>query len=211
MNRLVRLISLVSLLALLLAACGASAAPTPAPGPTPTAIPGFKKLAGTGLELWLPDTFEGGQLSGDDLKLIVERLKTLGPEFEQTTKMLEANPDLYKLWAFDSRPGDTGFLTNVNVVSEKVLSVVDVETYLDAMVKQLPSQFKIQSRQLTTVNGQPAGQLISELTDFDAKQMIYILKRGSLIYAVTYTTSIGEFDRRRADFEQSIATFAEVP
>lgn len=194
-----------------LAACGAPAQPATPAGPTATPIPGFEKFEGKGMELWLPDSFEGGKLTGDDLQIIIDRLNELGPEFEQTTQAIKNNPDLYLLWTFDGPSAETGFLTNVNVTTEKVLSAIDLDAYLDAVEKQLPPQFVIKSRDIVTVAGQPAGRVETDLADFGARQLIYIIKHDNRIFAVTYTTASEEFDQRRASFEQSIQTFVEVP
>jgi hypothetical protein len=202
----------ITLLLMMLAACnGPVAAPAPTPAPTPTLRPGFKLFEGTGVALQLPDTFTGGKLTGEDFKLLLERLKTLGSDFDQTVKLLESNPDLYLLWAFDSNVGKSGFMTNVNVTTEKVMSFVSIDTYVDAVLKQLPAQFKVQSRDSVTIAGQPAGQLISEIAAFNSKQLMYILKYDNRIYAVTYSTGLNDFDGRRPQFEQSIQTFVERP
>lgn len=55
--------------------------PTAISHPKNTPIPGWEKFAGEGVELWLPESFEGGNLE-EDINAIVENLKKLGPDFE---------------------------------------------------------------------------------------------------------------------------------
>ena len=207
-----RFVFVTLILVFALAACNSpAAAPSPTPAPTPTLIPGFKLYEGTGVALQLPDTFNGGKLTGDDFQLLLERIKAMGPDFEQTAKLLESKPDLYLLWAFDSNVGQSGFMTNVNVTSEKVMSFMSLDTYVEAVLKQLPAQFKIQSRDSVTIAGQPARQLISEIAAYNSKQIMYILKYDNRIYAVTYSAGLNDFDERRPQFERSIQTFVETP
>ena len=99
---------------------------TPVPTATPTALAGWTKFEGSGIEMWLPDSFEGGDLE-NDLGVLVDKLKALGPEFESVAATIEANPAAFVLWAFDSDLGSSGYLTNVNVIQEQVVSAVTLD------------------------------------------------------------------------------------
>jgi hypothetical protein len=109
-----------------LSACGAS---QPDVGTLETAVPtfappeGWNKFEGEGIDVWLPNSYQGGNLE-KDLDVIVGRLETLGPEYEQIIQTIKANPSLFVLWAFDTYIGDTGFLTNMNITHEEVVSAV---------------------------------------------------------------------------------------
>lgn len=210
-NLLRRLTLLTCVILLAATACAAPSTPTPPPAPTAAPIPGFRLLEGSGVALQLPESYDGGKANSDDFKLVLERVKSLGSDFENIAKALEANPDLYLLWAFDSKVGPSGFLTNVNVTSEQVISAIGVETYAEAVRKQLPAQIEIQAQDDLTVAGQPAIRLISVMEQFNAQQSMYMLKRGNRIYIVTYSTGIDEFEPRLKQFEQSIQTFTVTP
>lgn len=180
--------------------------------PAPTSIPGWKKFEGDGVELWLPESFEGGNLD-EDLEVIVDRLKQLGPDFENIAQMIEQNPSAFVLWAFDSEVGDAGFLTNVNATREQIFPSITMDTYLDAATKQLPPQFRVVDREIVSLDHYEAGRLFVDLTisGTEAKEVLYAIKDGDTMWIVVYATGADEFDERLPTFERSINTFVIQP
>ena len=75
----------------------------------PTSIPGWEKFEANGVELWLPESYDGGNLK-EDLQTVVEKIKSLGPEYENMATVIEQNPDMFAIWAFDSNIGASGSL-----------------------------------------------------------------------------------------------------
>jgi hypothetical protein len=185
--------------------------PTDTPEPTVAAIEGWERFEGGGAELWLPASYVGGDES--QLDAIIETLRSLGPEFEQMAQMLEQSPSAFALWAFDSKVGDTGFLTNVNVVTERVPSDVTLETYLELFTRQLPGQFRVVAQGIVPLDTYEAARYLLEFTlqGVQGEQVMYLIKSGNTMWAVTYSTGAGEFDRRLPIFEQSIRTFKLKP
>ena len=185
--------------------------PTDTPEPTVAPIEGWEKFEGGGAELWLPASYVGGDDS--QLDLIIETLRNLGPDFEQMAQMLEQSPSAFALWAFDSKVGDSGFLTNVNVVAERVPSDVTLETYLELFAKQLPDQFRVVGQGIVPLDGYEAARYLLEFTlqGVQGEQIMYVIKSGNNVWAVTCSTGAGEFDRRLPIFEQSIRTFKVKP
>ncbi|HET7087479.1 MAG TPA: hypothetical protein VFL17_02400 [Anaerolineae bacterium] len=187
--------------------------PTATSQPTATLIPGWEKFEGGGAELWLPESYEGGDLSSD-LDFIVENLRNLGgPEFEQIAQLIEENPSAFVLYVFDSKIGDSGFLTGVNVTKERVLSSVTLDTYIDMAVKQFPSEFHFVERAVVSLDRYEARRLVVELTlaGTRVKEVLYVVKEDNTIWSVTFATGADEFDQRLPTFEQSVRTFAVQP
>ena len=174
----------------------------------PTPIPGWEKFEGKGVEVWLPESFEGGDLE-NDVDVVVQNLRRLGSEYEQTAEMIEQNPDMFAIWVFDSEVGPSGALTNLNVTSEKVLSAITLDTYLDAVSGQLHSAFAIVEREIVTLSGYEAGRLVIEVSApvLVAKELMYAIKEGGTMWVIAYTTGADEFDERLPIFEQSAETF----
>ena len=168
---------------------------------------GWEKYEGGSVELWLPESYEGGNL--EDIDLVVEKLKNLGPDFEQMAQTLEQNPSLFVIWAFDFKVGTSGFLTNVSVAKEKVLSAFTVDTYLDAVINQIPAQFQVVERDIVSLNDLKAGRLLLEITisGMDVKEMMYVIKDGNFMWVITFTTGANEFVQRLPDFEKIALTF----
>jgi hypothetical protein len=173
---------------------------------------GWEKFEGQGAGIWLPESFDGGDLS-QDLDVIVARLRSFGPDFEQMAQTIEQNPSIYAIWVFDSNIGDSGVITNVNVVSEMVLSVISLDMYLDAVLQQLPPEFQVVERDLPTIGNNQAGRLVIEavISGVQIKELLYTMKFENKIWAVTFATGDSEFDDRLPVFEQSIATFEVLP
>jgi hypothetical protein len=182
--------------------------PTATTQPTCTPIPGWTKFEGESIELWLPESYLGGNIS-EDIDVIVANLRKQGPDFEQMAQLIEQNPEMYVIWATDSKVGSSGFLTNVAVTTEKVLSVVTLDTYLDIAAKQFPSQFQIVERDLIPLGEYESGRLVVEfeLSGIYGKQILYVIKDGTTMWVLTYATGMEEYEERLSEFEQSASTF----
>jgi len=186
--------------------------PTRTSTPTPSSIAGFKKYETSRIELWLPESFVGGDIS-KDLNTIVNRLKAMGPDFERMATIIQQNPSAFVMYAIDSQVGKSGFLTNVNVGTEQTLSAVTIDIYLDAVTKQLPAQYQIVERKTMTLNSYPAGRIVTEVSvqGMRIKQLLYAIKDGNTFWVITYSTSADEYATRLPVFEQSASTFRIKP
>ena len=210
---LVHLIMLV--VVIVLSACSASQPDVKTPETTiPAFTPpaGWNKFVGEGVEVWLPNSYQGGDLE-KDLDVIVGKLETLGPEYEQIIQTIEANPSLFVLWAFDTSIGDTGFLTNMNITHEEVVSAVTLDMYIDAVKQQLPSSFTITDQKKIQLGENEAIQLEIDVneTGISAKEAMFIIKDDNTIWVATYTTGADEFEGRLPVFEQSANTIQINP
>lgn len=182
---------------------------TPALTSTPTPIPGWEKFEGGGVELWLPESYEGGNPS-EDIEVIIDKLRLLGPDFEQMAQVIKQNPSMFVLMALDSEVGDSGYITNVNIAKEKVLSAITLEIYLASVENQLPDQFQVVDQDIVSLIDHLAGRMIIEaaVLGVDIKEVVYIIKEDNIIWAISFATGAEEFDQRLQIFEQSIRTFA---
>ena len=214
-NNLAKLVFTFSILIITLA-CALSPSILPASKPVavptieimPTSIPGWEKFEANGVELWLPESYDGGNLK-EDLQTVVEKIKSLGPEYENMANVIEQNPDMFAIWAFDSNIGASGSLTSTAITFEKVMSVVTIDTYLDAASSQLPASFVVTDRQIVKLNGYDAGRLVIEfsITGTNGKELMYAIKNGNTFWVITYGTGADEFDQRLPEFEKSALTF----
>lgn len=170
---------------------------------------GWKKIEGAGMSLIMPDSFDGG-IPSEDMKLIVDKIREISPNFENIAAMIEQNPTMFKLMAFDSEVGDAGFLTNINVVQEIIPAVLTLDDYLAAMRKQLPPEFKVIKEERMEINSYPTAHLIVELDMAGTlvKEAIYIVKTDDIVWVMTCATSMAEFDGRAATFERIANSFS---
>jgi hypothetical protein len=176
---------------------------------TQTTLPGWKKFEGRGAQLQLPESYNGGDLS-QYLDVVVQKLESLGPYYQQVAESLKQNPSAFALWAFDSKVSKSGVLSNVALAAEPVGSTVTTDTYLDLLTKQLPSEYRVVERKQVTLDRYQAGQIVTEVTisGVTAKQIMYAIKQGSNIWIVVFSTSAEEFEERLPSFQQSINTFS---
>ncbi len=212
MKAILRLLPALALAASTLACAFLGGGGGEATPPEPTPIPGWELFEGGGVELWLPDSFEGGDLE-EDLPVVVAALRNLGPDFTEIATTIENNPEAFAIWVFDSQMGSPGFLTNVNITHEQVLSVVSLDDYMDAVSRQMGAGFEILSQAKVQLNQAEAGvfEVRLDLPGVTARELVYILKDGNTIYALTYATGEDEWDERRPIFEQSAQTFRIQP
>ncbi len=217
MNKGYALITMVLLVMWVLLGCNLGSAPAnPETAAQPTAVmaskdmPGWEQFNAGTAQIWLPDSFDGGDLA-NDLDLVISKLNDLGPEYEAIDEMLQKNRSMFFLWVFDTQIGESGALTNVNIVKEKVLSIVTLDVYMDAVEKQLPSDLQIQEKGTVNLNGQEVGRLIMKSTDQGISEAMYLYKVGNEVWILTYATGIDEFESRLADFEKSAGTFSMQP
>ncbi len=183
--------------------------PPPTPTSAPTTIPGFTKYAASGIEMWFPESWQGGDLE-NDLDIVVGNLKSLGSEYDQIAQMIEANPTAFVLWVFDPNVGDTGYLTSANLVKEQVLSVITLGTYIDALKAQLPSSMVIDNQKIVKVGQYDAARLeiALDISGIQARELMYIYLYDNTVWALTFATSEGEFSTRLPVFEQVASTFS---
>jgi hypothetical protein len=189
--------------------CGRPEAPRPEAPP----IPGWEKVDGGRVALWLPQSFQGGLLSGKNLDAIVEGIRALGPDFEKAAQIIERNPSAFVVFAVDSQVGDSGTLTSMNVVAERVPSAVTVNTYVDIVAKKLSRKYRVVERGIVPLDHYEAGRLVVEIDvqGVSMKSVMYAVKDDGTIWALNYGTGASEFDQRLAAFEQSARTFAVQP
>ena len=173
---------------------------------------GWIKLEGIGMEMWLPESYIGGD-SAENLDSVVSKMRTLDADFEAMAQKIEQNSFLYDMWAFDSEVGESGFLTNVSVISEEASPDMSEDSYLDLWAAQLPAQFQVVDRGTVSVGDGQAERLYIEATLYDipAKEVLYVIKNESTFWVITFATGLAEFDQRLPEFEQAISTFSVQP
>jgi len=185
----------------LLAGCGQ----TETSHPAGTVVEGWKMFKGGGAELWLPASYEGGDLN-KDLDVVVERVRALGPDYEAIARTMERNRSAFVIWAFDSQIGESGGVTSVTVVSERVPSSVTLETYLGLVRKKLTKDFRVVEEGVVPLASYQAGRVVLEanLGGTRIKQIMYMVKSGSTVWVVNLATGADEFDERSPAFESSV-------
>jgi hypothetical protein len=188
---------------------GRTSLPNALVAPAIAQVPGWKAFRGRGVELWLPPNYRGGSPSAADAKGLITAIKGLGTEFAQIARMVEQNPSTFVLFAVDPKLNAMGGVTNVLVASEQVAPTLTLEEYLASLAKVLPAQIHIVDRQQVTIQGRPAGRLVTEATaqGVQVKQLIYVIKQNRTVWTVGYSTGATDYPQHLPLFERSIQTF----
>jgi len=197
-----------------------TAAPTPVPTitpsitpsptitqtPTATPIPGWSIIHGSGVSLWLPDTWRGGNLENDLDQLLAD--STDNGAIQQYAAVLEQNRLAINLWAYDTESVGNFHLTNVNIGHEPVSESVTVDLYIDAINRNLPENFTVTGRSLEQIHGNPGGRITIDvlLDGLLIKEVMYILKVEDVMWLVTFAAAFDTFDAQLGIIEQSVQT-----
>ena len=183
------------------------------PAGAPELVQKWQTFKAPGLELSLPEDYRGGSPNTTGLQTLIKGIRSLGADYEKIASMVEQNPKTFLLIAVDPKPDVSGGITNVVVSAVEVPETVTVDAYLDAAMKSLPSPMRTIERKTVQVGQKPAGRLVTEVsvpssTQADAlRQLIYVIKEGTTLWTVAYSTRAGDYQQRLAMFEQSIASF----
>ncbi|HEY9655551.1 MAG TPA: hypothetical protein V6C50_08655 [Crinalium sp.] len=183
------------------------------PAGAPGLVQKWQTFKAPGLELSLPEDYRGGSPNTTGLQTLIKGIRSLGSDYEKIASMVEQNPKTFLLIAVDPKPDVSGGITNVVVSAVKVPETVTVDAYLDAAMKSLPTPMRTIERKTVQVGQKPAGRLVTEVsvpssTQADAlRQLIYVIKEGTTLWTVAYSTRSGDYQQRLAMFEQSIASF----
>ncbi len=227
MKRLIMLIAVCSLLA----GCAPAAEPTPTPipptntplptstplpSPTATEIPvqptaastGYIVIEGKGVSITVPDTYIGG--SEEDIQLVMETMKGMGGAYTEAAEMIEENPGLYLIFAYDTKMGASGSLTNFNVTTLQIPSGITLESQLPSLIdyyEQIGGT-DIESQACTYEDHDCFAVYVTIATQGTTMRLLqYLIHEGVDVYAVTFGTDISEFPDRYTEFAQAFSTF----
>jgi hypothetical protein len=178
------------------------------PKPTTAPIAGWKKIAGNGVTLSLPDNYDGGNPS-QDIDAISQKLKTISPEYGKRIEALKQHPSNIALLAFDPQSAKSGFLTNVNITTEQLPQGTTVEQTVDNIGKQFATNYVVLDQKIVLLDQDQAGRIVAEATASGKaiKQLSYVIQKDNRVWLVTYATSASEFEQRLPGFEKSVRTF----
>jgi len=170
----------------LLAACSPSSQPTPTsvpPTPASTIV-----IKGKGVAVTVPDTY------------VSENPEILG------------NPELYVLYAYDTKPAQTEILTNFNIAvtplpSEEITLESQIPSIVDTYEKDM-SATDIETKNCVYGNNECVECTFTVMQEGKTLRMLqYWVKEGANVYALTFGTDISEFPQRYDEFSQIFNSF----
>ncbi|MEM9539020.1 MAG: hypothetical protein AAGA60_05850 [Cyanobacteria bacterium P01_E01_bin.42] len=171
--------------------------------------PNFQKLQGNGVYLYLPPGYEGGDPQKDIEEMAVN-LEGAGSEYKNLSNALRETKDLVALVAFDTENSQGGFVTNVNVTSQKMPQGTNLEEFQQAIANDLMGVgYDVLEQEIQALQKWQAGQITVEIETGNTQitQLVYTIQDRDVFWVVTYSTPTEEFSDRLQDFQDSIVTF----
>lgn len=174
---------------------------------------GWKQMGTSGLEFWAPSSYEGGDLTGKDKAVLIEKFKQLGPDYETFVNAMEQTPQIGVFMAFDTKVAPSGSLANIVIIRIEALSIIPIDLVVDSALQQFPKSMRLVSRQNIKLGNLDGARIIIEnaVGNTSTMQAGYFIKSGSTFWTITFTSSSDEFDQRLPSFEQMIRTIVIKP
>jgi hypothetical protein len=175
----------------------------------------WERFTAGSAEIWLPPSFVGGDLE-QDLDLILDSIRAFGPDFEIMVEAIEQNPSAFVLFAVDTERVESGVMTNVNITTERVLSFMTTELYLESVAGLLPDPFEVlEQERIVLPEFEDASRAIGSVNFPGAPtmmQVMYVIKDGAnTVWAITFTAPESAFDTWLPVFERSVESFTVSP
>jgi len=186
--------------------------PTQQPPPTATPPPGWKKLDAAQVELWVPGSFIGGD-PVKDREPIIKNLRAMGAEYTGYINLISQNPSPFAIYAIDSALGSTGFITNLSITANQIVSTGTGETLQGGVSQQLPRQYAVLDRRNVVTGYYVAERMVTDSAaqNIRMRQLVFTIKAQNTAWVVAFTTTEGEFFPRLPAFEQSMQTLRFKP
>ena len=169
----------------------------------------FQKLQGNEVSLYLPPGYEGGDPQ-QDMEEMAVNLEGAGSEYKNLSNALRETKDLVALVAFDTKNSQGGFVTNVNVTSQKMPQGTSLEEFQQAIANDLMGVgYQILAQEIQPLQQWQTGRITVEIETGNTQitQLVYTIPDRDIFWVVTYSTPTEEFSDRLQDFEDSIMTF----
>jgi serine/threonine protein kinase len=169
----------------------------------PPSVPsGWKKFEGGGAQLWLPPSWEGG-----DLNKKLDKLRTsLGshnPDLENFAQIVKQNPSAFSIWAFDTKTANSISLGSiVMITNERIYPETNFKNLINESMK---NGFIILDMKTYTIENYDVGRIIQ--LGQNSGQIKYIIKDGGTLWTVFFSARKDEFEQNLPIFEASIQTF----
>ena len=188
--------------------------------PVPTAIPAtpgpvvLEKFDSRFVELWLPDTFVGGDPKSVDLEALAGEIDGLNPTAIQVARLVEKLPHVYSMLAIDTNVGEHDIPNMVFVVRDYNREEFVLQDMVDSEVSHQTGYMVLVSSEIIPVGSYEAHRFVLQELSIEmptSKQVVYSFKDGNNVWSVNFTTSSEEYDLRSPGFEEGMLSFNIKP
>jgi hypothetical protein len=179
---------------------------TPALLFTPEA--GWSAIVGTDVQLWLPESYHGGDPATHFDELLT-LLDSLPPEYDLLAESLRQNPNAWVFLALDaSEEGSVVEITRKENAPPDLTAAAYLEGAVPVFENEVPGT-SVLDQGLTTLGGESVGWLVLEITTPGSlsRQLSYAFVRPPLIWTVSFAVAAEDFEAQRPMFEKSVLSF----
>jgi hypothetical protein len=177
--------------------------------PTAMPMPGWKIFSSKTVEIWLPETYQGGE-PGEYLPILIEKLKN-GDDLQKLSAknfefLLVKKPELLQFSGF-SLGEQNSIISTVFFIKVPITNGETLDEAVDEANKLVESVAKVKSKANVLLGNHNAIQVVLE-SNFDTgnNSIIFYLQEGNNIWILNY--SISQITELKIDeVEQSAKTF----
>lgn len=168
---------------------------------------GFTLFRGTGYEIALPESYDGGDLPTNP-RSFYALLDNLG--LSETGNYLREQNEDYWFFGIDTNLVNSIPRGTVSIIREEpLIAGMTLVDYLGQSYFDLSGDFALITVDVLFINGQPTGRAVLD-QHFDTgsiRQLQYVFLADGTFYVVTFSAPTSEFGSQRPAFETSAATF----
>ena len=181
-------------------------------------LPGWKKFQTQILELWLPDSFFGGD-PRTEWESMQFRAKELGSEFESGLLGVKNIVREYMFWAMEPKSDVTSFMVSVGILYQllpKLARSWPLEQKLKNEIKNLRNDQHLLEQAIITLGSYKAARLLVEygkksffgkVSSIEGWGLQFIIKDATGFWSITYSADPSEREEKLPIFERSAKTF----
>ena len=176
--------------------------------PAAAPLDGWDTYTGRDVQIQLPDTWIGYDLTGD-VELSLSRAVREFPHLNETVAIVRERAALYNYMAIDQNPSSVGGYSNIFITSELLLINYSLEEYIDLNLWNTPSELNARRVENIDLGTYEAG--VVEMTDVSSGNTVrliaYVIIYNDRGWTLTYAADSNTFAQYRGIFEHSARSF----
>jgi hypothetical protein len=193
--------------------------PTSTPRPTITSIPGWRqhKFWNNKGELWLPEGYEGADLTQDYQDfLAIFRALAGNDEFADSIEQQIAQPD-YVFFAYDTNMDEATRLIYITVEPIESITEFNMNSFLNDITADMSASTRIIIREIINLDSYEAGKLYFEDQAQAGESSVYLtyatyrIQIDNLLWSIIYRVGRDDFKTFEPIIEESVRSFTAFP
>ncbi|MDD5622756.1 MAG: hypothetical protein PHQ09_06335 [Actinomycetota bacterium] len=175
--------------------------------------PVVPEFIGEDFELTLPENWEGG--TKEELDSVIEKLEDA--DLTELADTVEENKFYLVYFGYDAEMVAQGSNKSIFTIVGESKIVSSLEEYMDISYESLKEQYEkagypfdiVEQEVVALGDNKEVGRTIFKyiVEDYETKVAQYIIKNGSDVWILTFSSDMEQFDEQIQDFDKTIETF----